>query len=155
MIQSYINTITPLTSNTDSVAFQTDCIRTRSSTCCGWLNHSQGSPNYEVLSDGKTNAMYEINFDATVSSATAGVVAFGIYKDGVLMPGTLMAVTLDAADDYENVSMNKKFIVCCRGNADIDVRSVPAVATPTTPTTPVETEIPIIVSANLSLNRLS
>lgn len=64
-----------------------------------------------------------------------------------------MAVTIDAADDYETVSMNKKFIVCCRGNADIDVRSVPAVPTPTEPATPVETEIPIIVSGNLSISR--
>lgn len=89
MIQSYINTVTPLTSNTDSIAFQTDCIRTRSSTCSGWLNHTQGSPNYEILSDGRNNAMYEINFDATVSSAEAGVLAFGIFKDGVLMPRNL------------------------------------------------------------------
>lgn len=155
MIQSYINTITPLTSNTDSIAFQTDCIRTRSSTCCGWLNHSQGSPNYEILSNGKNNAMFEIDFDATVSSAEAGVLAFGIYKDGVLMPGTLTAVTLDASDDYETISINKNFIVCCRGNADIDVRSVPAVPTPTTPTTPVTTQIPIIVSANLSIERIA
>lgn len=86
MIQSYINTVTPLTSNTDAIAFQTDCIRTRSSTCCGWLNHSQGSPNYEILSDGRNNAIYNLNFDATVSSATAGVVAFGLFKDGVLIP---------------------------------------------------------------------
>ena len=86
MIQSYINTVTPLTSNTDAIAFQTDCIRTRSSTCCGWLNHSQGSPNYEILSDGENNAIYNLNFDATVSSATAGVVAFGLFKDGVLIP---------------------------------------------------------------------
>jgi len=66
-----------------------------------------------------------------------------------------MAVTIDAADDFETISMNKKIIVCCRGNADVDVRSVPAVATPTTPTTPVETEIPIIVSANFSIDRIA
>lgn len=65
-----------------------------------------------------------------------------------------MAVTIDAADDFETISMNKKIIVCCRGNADVDVRSVPAVATPTTPTT-IETEIPIIVSANFSIDRIA
>ena len=150
MIQSYIDTITNLTSNTEGVRFDTDCIRTRSCSGNGWLCHSQGSANYEITQGG----IYEINFDATVSSATAGVVAFALFNNGEQIPGTLMAETLAAAGDYANIGINKKIKVCCNGNSTISVRAVPAVPTATDPTTPIETEIPIIASANLSISRV-
>lgn len=151
MIQSFIQTVLPLTSNEAGVQFQTDCIRTRSCSCNGWLCHSEGSANYDITEGG----LYEINFNATVSSATAGVVAFALFNNGEQIPGTLMASDIAAADDYENIGINKKIKVCCKGNSTISVRSVSAVPTPTDPTTVVETEIPIIVSANLSINRIS
>ena len=151
MIQSFINTITTLASNLASVVFQRDCIRTNS--CKGynsWLCHNEGSANYEIVSGGQ----YRINFNATVSSATAGVVAFALFNNGEQIPGTLMAETLAAAGDYANIGTNKKIKVCCNGNASISVRAVPAVPTATDPTTPIETEIPIIASANLSISRV-
>lgn len=151
MIQSFIQTVTPLISNDIGVQFQTDCIRTRSCTGCGWLCHSEGSANYEITQGG----IYEINFDASVSSATAGVVAFALFNNGEQIPGTLMAETLVAAGDYADIGVNKKIKVCCNGNSTISVRAVSAVPTPTDPTTVVETEIPIIVNANLSINRIS
>lgn len=151
MIQSFINTVLPLTSNEAGVQFQTDCIRTRSCSCNGWLCHNEGSANYDITEGG----LYEINFNATVSSATAGVVAFALFNNGEQIPGTLMASDIAAADDYENIGINKKIKVCCKGNSTISVRAVSAIPTPTDPTTVVETEIPIIVSANLSINRIS
>ena len=150
MIQSYIDTITNLTSNTEGVRFDTDCIRTRSCSGNGWLCHSQGSANYEITQGG----IYEINFDATVSSATAGVVAFALFNNGEQIPGTLMAETLAAAGDYANIGINKKIKVCCNGNSTISVRAIPAVPTATDPTTPIATQIPIIASANLSISRI-
>lgn len=150
MIQSFINTITNLTSNLASVIFQRDCIRTNS--CKGynsWLCHNEGSANYEIVSGGQ----YRINFNATVSSATAGVVAFALYNNGEMIPGTLMAETLAAAGDYANIGITKEIKVCCRGNANISVRAVPTVPTATAPTTPIDTQIPIIASANLVIDR--
>lgn len=150
MIQSYINTITPLTSNTSSVVFDEDCIRTRSCQVNGWLCHNRGSANYDIVCGG----LYEIDFNATVSSATAGVVAFGLFNNGELIPGTLMGETLAAADDYANIGINKKVKVCCNGNSNISVRAIPVVPTPTDPTTPIDTQVPIIASANFSITRL-
>lgn len=150
MIQSYINTVTPLTANDSSVQFQTDCIRTNS--CNGyrsWICHNQGSANYDITQGG----LYEIDFNASVSSATAGVVAFALFNNGEQIPGTLMAETLATAGDYANIGIDKKIRVCCNGNANISVRAVPAVSTPTDPTTPIETQIPIIVSANFSMTK--
>lgn len=150
MIQSFINTITTLASNLASVVFQRDCIRTNS--CKGynsWLCHNEGSANYEIVSGGQ----YRINFNATVSSAAAGVVAFALYNNGEMIPGTLMAETLAAAGDYANIGITKEIKICCKGNANITVRAVPTVPTATDPATPITTQVPIIANANLVIDR--
>lgn len=154
MIQSYINSIVNLTSNTDSVVFQRDCIRSNSCSCNNlrsWLCHNEGSANYDIVEGGQ----YEIDFDASVSSATAGVVAFALFNNGEMIPGTLMISTLAAAGDYANIGISKDIKVCCRGNSNITVRSVAAVPTATDPTTPIATQIPIIANANFKITRKS
>lgn len=150
MIQSYIKTITPLVSNTSSVVFDEDCIKTRSCQGNGWLCHNRGSANYDIVCGG----LYEIDFNATVSSAEAGTVALALFNNGELIAGTLMGETLAAADDYANIGINKKIKVCCNGDANISVRALPTVPTPTDPTTPIDTVVPIIASANFSITRL-
>lgn len=83
MIQSYIQTPVILPANDSSVAFQTDCIRTNScNNCSGWLCHNCGSANYDIVDGG----LYKINFNASVSSATPGVVAFALFNNGELIP---------------------------------------------------------------------
>ena len=150
MIQSFINTITPLVSNDASVVFQRDCIRTNSCQGCrSWLCHSEGSANYEIVEGGQ----YKISFNATVSSAAAGVVAFALFKNGEMIPGTLMAETLAAAGDYANIGITKEIKVCCKGNSNISVRAIPTVPTATDPTTPIDTQVPIIANANLVIDR--
>ena len=64
-----------------------------------------------------------------------------------------MAETLAAAGDYANIGITKEIKVCCKGNSNITVRAVPTVPTATTPTTPIDTQIPIIASANLIIDR--
>lgn len=150
MIQSFLNTLTPLVSNTSSVVFDEDCIRTRSCQGNGWLCHNRGSANYDIVCGG----LYEIDFNATVSSAEAGTIAFGLFNNGELIAGTLMGETLAAADDYANIGINKKIKVCCNGDANISVRAIPTVPTPTNPTTSIDTVLPIIASANFSITRL-
>lgn len=152
MIQSFINSITNLASNMASVVFQRDCIRTNSCRGFGsWLCHNEGSANYDIVECGQ----YRINFNATVSSATAGVVAFALYNNGEMIPGTLMAETLAAAGDYANIGITKEIKVCCKGNANISVRAVSTVPTATDPTTPITTQVPIIANANLVIDRRS
>lgn len=154
MIQSYINTITPLTSNSSSINFQTDCIRTGScgcNNCNSWLCHNQGFASYDIVKGG----LYEIDFNVSASSATVGTIAFGLFNNGELIPGTLMVETLGAANDYVNLGIDKKIRVCCNGNANITVQSVPVVSTPDAPTTPITTQIPIIANANFSITKLN
>lgn len=148
MIESILEMITALTSNTSAIAFTSDDIRTRSANCCGWLQHSEGSPLYKILKGG----LYEVSFNANVTSATAGTVALGLYQDGILIPGSTVIAEVATAGDYYNVSFDKLIEVCCRGDATITVASVPTVLTGATlPATSTTTETPVIQNANLSI----
>lgn len=150
MIQSVLEDFTILTSNTSSVNFEEDDIRTKKANCCGWLQHNEGSPLYKILTGG----LYEVSFNANVSSATAGVVALGLYQDGVLLEGTQMIATIETAGDFVNISFDKIIEVCCRGDANLYIASVPSVLTGTTAAgTPTETQIPIVQNANFSITK--
>lgn len=150
MIQSVLEPITILTSNTSSVAFTDDDVRTRKANCCGWLQHTEGSPIYKILDGG----IYEVSFNANVTSATAGTVALGLYQDGILIPGTTVIAEVATAGDYYNVSFDKLIKICCRGDASLTIASVPNVLTGATlPGTPTVTQIPILQNANVSITK--
>lgn len=148
MIQSVLEPITTLTSNSATVPFANDDVRTRSANCCSWLQHDEGTPIYKILEGG----LYEVSFNANVTSSVAGTVALGLYDDGVLVPGTTVLAQITTAGDYVNVSFDKLIRVCCRGNATLTVASVPSVLTgATTPGTATVTEVPVIQNANFSI----
>ena len=154
MIETIINEPLVLTSNTSPITFNETDIRTRCATCnCnGWLDYSNGNPNFKIFGNGYTG-YYDAEFSASVSSATAGVVAVALFQDGVMIPDTVRAVTVTAGG-YETVSFDKKLRVCPRGTTNISVQSVPSVPTPTDPTTPIVTQIPIITNATFSISRI-
>ena len=154
MIETIINEPLVLTSNSSPITFDATDIRTRCAYCCngGWLDYQDGNPIFKVFGNGYTG-YYNANFSASISSATAGVVAVGLYEDGILIPDTIRAVTLAAADDYETISFNKKIRVCPRGTTNITIGAVSSVVTPSDPTTPITTQIPIIVSGTFNLSR--
>ena len=152
MIQSVLEPITILTSNTSAVTFVDDDIRTRRANCyCnGWLQHNEGSPIYKILEGG----IYEVSFNANVTSATAGTVALGLFQDGILIPGSTVIAEVVTAGDYYNVSFDKLIKICCRGDASLTIASVPNVLTGATlPGTPTVTEIPILQNANVSITK--
>lgn len=152
MIQSVLEPITALTSNSAPIPFSVDDLRTRSANCyCnGWLQHNEGSPLYKILCGG----IYEITFNANVTSAVAGTVALGLYQDGVLIPGTTMIAQITTAGDYVNISFDKKLRICCNGDATLTVQAVPSVLTgATTPGTATVTEVPVVQNANFSITR--
>lgn len=150
MIQSVLEPITILTSNTSAVTFTDDDVRTRRANCyCnGWLQHNEGSPIYKILEGG----IYEVSFNADITSATPGTLALGLFQDGILIPGTTVIAEVATAGDYYNISFDKLIKICCRGDATLTVASVPNVLTGATlPGTPTVTEIPVVQNANLSI----
>ena len=150
MIQSVLEPITTLASNSSPISFTDDDVRSRRANCCGWLQHNEGSPIYKILEGG----IYEVSFNANVTSATAGTVALGLFQDGILIPGTTVLAEVVTAGDYYNVSFDKLIKICCRGDASLTVASVPNVLTGATlPGTPVVTEIPVIQNVNFSITK--
>ena len=154
MIQTIINEPLVLTSNTSPIVFDATNIRTRCAFCSngGWLDYENGSPLFKVFGNNY-NGYYNANFSASISSATAGVVAIGLYEDGVLLPDTIRAVSIDAPNDYETISFNRKVRLCPRGSSSLTIQSVPSVPTPGEPTTPITTQAPIITNATFNLSR--
>ena len=150
MIQSINEMIQVLTSNSSTLSFVNDDVRSRNANCCGFLQHDEGSPLYKLLDGG----VYEVSFNANVTSATAGTVALGLFQDGILIPGTTVIAEVATAGDYYNVSFDKLIKICCRGDATLTIASVPSVLTGATlPGTATVTEIPVIQNANFSITK--
>lgn len=150
MIQSFLETITVLSSNTSPIAFTNDDVRSRKANCCGWLQHTEGSPIYKLLDGG----LYEVSFNANVTSATEGTVAIGLFQDGILIPGSTVIAEVATAGAYYNLSFDKLIKVCCRGDATLTIASVPNVLTgAAAPGTATVTEIPVVQNANISITK--
>lgn len=143
-INSVQETALTLASNSDNIAFSSDVVRTRSANCCGWLNHTLGSTQYQITQPG----IYEIQFNTNVSSALAGQVALGIKANGELLSGTEMDFTVATDNVFGNVSANRQIRICCNGSTTITVGSLPTIGTATT-------EIPIVKNASLIIKKIS
>ena len=145
MIQSVLEPITTLSSNSSPISFTNDDVRTKSANCCGWLQHNEGSPIYKIIEGG----LYKVSFNANVTSSVAGTIALGLFQDGILVPGTTMLAQITTTGDYVNISFDKLIKVCCRGNATLTIASIPSVLTgATTPGTTTVTEVPVVQNAN-------
>lgn len=142
-----------LTSNIASLPFSIVDLRTRSAiNCQGWMNHNEGSALFSILEGG----VYEVTFNANITSATAGVVGLALFADGVQVAGTEMDEVVGTAGEFSNIGFNKKIRVCCKGTVNLAINSVPTI-TYNGGATPVitDTEIPIIKNANINIERLS
>jgi len=93
VIETIINTPKALASNDSAIVYDGVSTLGRCTPCCagGWLSYQNGSPLFKIT-DKNYTGRYEANFSATISSATAGVVAIGLYEDGVLIPDTVRGV---------------------------------------------------------------
>lgn len=151
MIQSVQEQALILTSNTSPVTFENDDLRTRSASCCNWLQHAENSPIYKILEGG----IYEVTLNANITSLTAGIVALALFQDGIVVPGTTVISNITAPGDYENVSFDKKIKVCCKANTTLTVASIPSVPVYSgIPPVTTDTEIPIITNANFSITKV-
>ena len=147
MIQSVQEQELILTSNIAPITFADTDLRTGSANCFnGWLNHNEGTAQFNLVAGG----IYEINFNANITSATDGLVAVGLYADGVKLNGSEADSILSVAGDYTNVSINKYIRVCGRGSVTLTVQSVPTITYNNVAT---DTQIPIIKNANISIRR--
>lgn len=152
MIQSTNDAIQILPTNTSDIVFTNDELRTRSATCSGWLNHTEGTAQYTIL--GNNNccqpAVYEITFNANVSGETAGSIEIGLKENGTPVVGA-SANEVVTPDEYQNISFTKLIRLCPRENVTLTIGSVPAVSQ-VVPA--VETVPPTIKNANLIIRKI-
>ena len=152
MIQSTNETIQILSTNNSDITFSNDELRTRSATCSGWLNHTEGTSQYTIL--GNNNccqpAVYEVSFNANVTGATAGSIEIGLKENGTPVVGA-SANEVVTPDEYQNISFTKLIRLCPRENVTLTVGSIPAVSgvTPTIETVPLT-----VKNANLIIRKI-
>lgn len=144
MINSVQETAIILANNSANIPFSSDVVRTRSANCCGFLNHSAGSTQYQITEAG----IYEISFNTNVTSATAGATALGIKANGELLSGTEMDYTVATANTYSNVSAKRLIRICGNGSTTITVGSLPNSGS-------VATQIPTIKNASLIIKKIA
>lgn len=148
MIQSVQELPLILPTNTSDITFSNDELRTRSATCRGWLNHTEGTSQYTILGNGNCNNanVYDIKFNANVTAAEAGTIEIALKENGTSVVAASANAVIATAGDYVNISFEKRINLCPRENVTISIGSVAAVSG-VTPT--VDTVAPTIKNANL------
>lgn len=153
MIQSTNEAIQILSTNTSDITFSNDELRTRSATCSGWLNHTEGTAQYTILGNGNCcqPSVYEVTFNANVTGATAGPIEIGLKENGTPVVGA-SANEVVVVDEYQNISFTKLIRLCPRENVTLTVGSIPAVSqvVPAVPTV-----APTIKNANLIIRKIA
>ena len=138
-----------LTSNIDNINFDKVDLQTRSANCCGWLQYMAGGSEFIIVGGGT----FRVTFNANVTSDTAGQVAIALKTGtGTDVEGTEVDAVIATDDEYTNISFSKLIRVCPRTNVVLAVGSLPAIGG-VTPA--VETEIPTIKDANLSIEKIA
>ena len=152
MIQSTNEAIQILPTNTSDITFSNDELRTRSATCSGWLNHTEGTSQYTIL--GNDNccqpAVYDITFNANVSGETAGPIEIALKENGTAVVGA-SANEVVTVGEYQNISFTKRIRLCPRENVTLTIGSVPAVSN-VIPA--VETVAPTLKNINLIIEKV-
>ena len=116
MIQAIYDGEQILSSNTDTVDFNAIDLRTNSAQCYnGWLNYNVGSSQFNIIAGG----IYEVSFNANITSAEVGNVGLALFTDGVELAGTEINSVVATAGNWENISFVKRFRVCPRGNVSL------------------------------------
>ena len=137
-----------LTSNTDDINFTTIDVRSRTASCSGWLQYTNGSNNFTIIGGG----VYKLSFSANVTSATTGQVALAVKSNGNDIEGTEVDRQVTTANTYQNVAFTKILSLCPRTNTTISVGSLATIGGVTPAVT---TQIPTIKDANFIIERIA
>lgn len=109
------------------VLFTNDRVRTnRGNACCGgWLTHDSGSGQFTLTSNGHCS-IFEIQFNANLTSTATGLVSLAIQSNGESISGTEMDYTVVTAGDYISISASTLIRVPCGGSVIVAVENISA-----------------------------
>ena len=110
------------------VLFPTDRVRSnRSNACCGgWLFHDLGSGQFTLTNKGCGCDVFEIQFNANLTSATIDALSLVIQSNGEAIGGTEMDYTPAAANVYQSVSASTLVKVPAGSSVTITVANISA-----------------------------
>ena len=152
MIQSVQELPLILPTNISDITFSNDELRTRSATCRGWLNHTEGTSQFTILGNDNCDCpnVYDIKFNANVSGATAGNVEISLKENGTAVVAA-SANAVVTPGEYTNISFEKRIRLCPRENVTVSIGSVAALSgiTPA-----VETVAPTLKNVNLIIEKV-
>lgn len=93
-----------------NVLFPTDRVRTKScNSCCGWLSHDTGSGLFTLTKQG----IYEIQYNANITSADVGQASLVLEQNGEAIGGTQSIYTVATASALGHVSASTLIRVPC------------------------------------------
>ena len=107
-----------------------------------------GGSNFTLIGGG----LFEVTFNANVTSATTGQVALALKSNGSDIEGTEVDTQVTTANTYRNVAFTKLIRVCPRVNTTISVGSLAAIGG-VSPA--VATQIPTIKDANFIIRKVA
>lgn len=112
------------------VLFPTDRVRSnRSNACCGgWLFHDLGSGQFTLTNKGCGCDVFEIQFNANLTSATTDALSLVIQSNGEAIGGTEMDYTPATANVYQSVSASTLVKVPSGSSVTISVKNLSTVS---------------------------
>lgn len=153
MIQSTNDAIQVLETNTSDIVFANDELRTRGATCRGWLNHTEGTSQYTILGNDNCNCpnVYDVTFNANVTSATAGSIEITLKENGTKVLGASANTVVATPNQYTNISFTKRIRLCPRENVTLTFGSIANVSNVTPAVT---TVAPTVKNANIIIEKV-
>lgn len=92
------------------VVFTSSPVRTKSSNQpCGWLQHADGTGIFTLTKPG----IYEVMYNANITSADTGQASLVLENNGVAIPGTQSIYTVATASALGNLSASTFVQVSC------------------------------------------
>lgn len=108
-----------------NVIFPTDRVRTKScNSCCGWLSHDTGSGLFTLTKPG----IYEIEYNADITSTDAGQASLVLEQNGEAIGGTQSIYTVATAGALGNVGASTLVCVPCGASYTITLTNNSALA---------------------------
>lgn len=111
-----------------NILFPVDRVRTRRGEACngGWLFHDLGSGQFTLTNEGCGCgcAVFEVQFNANVSSAVTGALAFVIQTNGEAVGGTEMDYTVATANTFGNISASTLIKVPAGASITVSVKNI-------------------------------
>ena len=106
MIQSVNEQIQILTSNSSTLSFLNDDVRSRNANCCGFLQHDEGSPLYKLLDGG----VYD-NPDISIREALNEInKSLGVKVDKAITSVPTENARYTVVDGYTTITSEDKIV---------------------------------------------